>query len=118
MEHAEIWRWLPVAMIVVAVGTAAAIWRLGKEIRRTSRRGEMFAGLTWTCHVCGDERPDLSIAVFKRDVSTDHGLPIGSMFTNVRHCSDRPKCRAGAEGVQWFAKTKVIDDGADPDEAA
>lgn len=78
-------RWLWPVMGLTAVSVAAACWFLYKEVRKTLRRTGMPAEITWTCHVCGEERPDDRIVVFKRDVSTDHDLPIGSMFTNVRH---------------------------------
>ena len=104
MNDPTIWRWLPVAMIVVAVGTAAGIWKLAKEIRRTWRRGDMtttLTGLTWVCHVCEEERPDHMIAVFKVDVSEHFKLPPGMAFNNVRHCVDRPDCISGAEKIRW-----------------
>lgn len=56
-----------------------------------------WAGLTWTCHICNEERPDAKISVFK------HKHP-GSLdgntieFTeNVRYCNDRDRCLEGAK---------------------
>jgi hypothetical protein len=48
--------------------------------------------LTWTCHVCGDERPDGQISV------------VSEMFTiggaegqvNLRYCNDRAGCASRA----------------------
>jgi len=51
----------------------------------------------WTCHVCGKERPDAEIAVAKRDVGAEYGLPEGIMTLNVRHCADDPDCAEKAK---------------------
>jgi hypothetical protein len=57
-------------------------------------------GDTWTCHVCGRERPDELINVRSFDI----GMPGGSTVTvNVRYCTDTPdgevptSCYEGAE---------------------
>ena len=59
---------------------------------------------TWTCHVCGDERPNAQISVYTRDISASMGLPEGSAQFNVRYCNDRPECIAGAPSVALNAK--------------
>ncbi len=48
--------------------------------------------LTWTCHVCGDVRPDDRIDVYRLDISKQFGLAKGSATCNVRFCNDRPCC--------------------------
>lgn len=48
--------------------------------------------ITWTCHVCGKERPDQLISVFKRDISHTFGLPTGTVQENVRYCNDSQSC--------------------------
>lgn len=53
---------------------------------------KMWGDLTWTCHICGDERPDRFIGVHTRDVSTDFNLPPGTVQENVRYCIDRDNC--------------------------
>lgn len=46
----------------------------------------------WTCHVCGDERPDAQISVLRVDVPY-----FGALLTvNVRYCNDRLACLRGA----------------------
>ena len=53
----------------------------------------MFEELTWTCHVCKEERPDNKISVLKKP------LEIGG-FTgseNIRYCNDRQACIDGAK---------------------
>lgn len=47
---------------------------------------------TWSCHCCGEERPDDAISVRKIDVSHHYGLKPGSAQHNVRHCNDRQRC--------------------------
>lgn len=63
--------------------------------------GELWTGcemiITWTCHICGQERPDEQISVHKRDVSKEYGLPAGTMKENVRYCNDNPDCTRKAE---------------------
>lgn len=49
--------------------------------------------LTWTCHVCGKERPDARISVVKTDMSDQYGLPLGTVEQNVRYCNDNALCR-------------------------
>ena len=44
--------------------------------------------LTWTCHACGEERPDNMIVVAKILVK----LRIGQTQMNLRYCFDRPAC--------------------------
>ena len=51
--------------------------------------------ITWTCHVCGDERPDDRISVFSV-IEFVGGVEIRQ---NVRYCNDRSECRAGCPGV-------------------
>lgn len=54
--------------------------------------------LTWRCHVCGDERPDHLIGV-----RTHHRVFNGvELAENVRHCTDRPDCVAGAETKRFL----------------
>lgn len=48
--------------------------------------------LTWTCHICKDERPDRKISVHKRDISAQMCLPAGTWTENVRYCNDRESC--------------------------
>lgn len=57
--------------------------------------------LTWTCHVCGDLRPDEKISVYTRDISEKHGLSSGTMKQNVRYCNDRKECIEGAKHVAF-----------------
>lgn len=57
-----------------------------------------FENMTWTCHVCKDERPDRFISVFKRD-TIRNGVPVGE---NIRFCNDRPACIEGAQTYSHF----------------
>jgi len=51
--------------------------------------------LTWTCHVCGELRPDSAISTIVR------GYLVGpraiEIKTSMRYCNDRPACRELAE---------------------
>jgi hypothetical protein len=58
----------------------------------------------WTCHICGEERPDSSISVHQRR-ETDPRFP-GAKTQTVRYCNDQPLCTFGAT-VLRFAGFKV-----------
>jgi hypothetical protein len=69
-------------------------------------------GVTWTCHVCGDARPDRMIRVFKQEYGEDAGA---KLTICVRYCADRPDCgEAAAQGIadRW-ARRFQHDTGAD-----
>lgn len=50
-----------------------------------------FEKLTWSCHVCNDERPDERISVRKKPVVIK-GRTIEGVTQNIRYCNDRPAC--------------------------
>lgn len=54
--------------------------------------------LEWTCHVCGDERPDDKISVYSQTTTTN-GIEVKQ---NVRYCNDRQSCIEGASKVDWL----------------
>ena len=56
---------------------------------------------SWTCHVCGDERPDRFISVQKNERELAPGIPVTE---NVRYCNDRPACRDGAPSVTFLSR--------------
>lgn len=60
--------------------------------------------LSWTCHICGRERPDADIAVHQTDMSGLRGFPPGTVLHNVRYCVDSPECAAKAESYSHFDK--------------
>ena len=48
--------------------------------------------VTWTCHICGRERPDHLIEV-KTHRRRMNGVPLTE---NVRYCADSEECYQGA----------------------
>ena len=52
--------------------------------------------LTWTCHVCGDERPDDKISVFTKPLVFPGGVVAKQ---NIRYCNDRQGCIDGAPEI-------------------
>jgi hypothetical protein len=54
--------------------------------------------LTWTCHVCGRERPDDKISVHSTTTNV-MGVPVTQ---NVRYCNDNPDCIEGSTKVDWL----------------
>ena len=64
-------------------------------------------GITWTCEVCGGEKPDREITVTKYDFSHYYDLPADTMQRNVRHCFE-PACIAAAKDESmWAPKGKA-----------
>lgn len=66
--------------------------------------------LTWTCHVCGDERPDQLISVRTRDISDRFHLPPGTAQENVRYCNDRAACVDGSKDVSFTSGSTSSED--------
>lgn len=64
----------------------------------------MFPFTTWTCHVCGDRRPDAKISVHKKQKELAPGIPVD---TNIRYCNDRATCIQGAPHVDLLGQTKA-----------
>lgn len=64
--------------------------RLARQRREVGPNG-------WTCHVCGDYRPDARISVHS-SVTMIGPVPLQQ---NVRYCNDRPDCVAGAAEVSF-----------------
>ena len=59
----------------------------------------MFGELSWTCHICGKERPDKNISVYQSPLIVN-GVEIGEQ--NVRYCNDNPECIKGAKDIDFF----------------
>lgn len=61
-----------------------------------------FDDMKWTCHVCGDERPDAKTSVAKHQV--------GIVGVNVRYCNDRAECmdKARAGDVALVQRMREI----------
>lgn len=63
--------------------------------------------ITWTCLVCGDDRPDRLISVHTTEIAYPiPGRPDYSITQNVRFCNDRPACVAGAPAVTFFPESR------------
>ena len=56
-------------------------------------------GLTWTCHVCGQERPDEKISVYSKPLFIN-GVRCGE--ENIRYCNDNPECMMKAPVTSHF----------------
>ena len=59
--------------------------------------------ITWTCHICKEERPDDKISVFTKPIIRD-GAVLGA--ENIRYCNDKPKCIEGAKKFSFFGEKK------------
>ena len=63
--------------------------------------------VTWTCHLCGEERLDAQISVHTRDISAEMHLPPGHAQENVRFCNDRPACVEAAKTKRFLSVSPV-----------
>lgn len=54
--------------------------------------------LTYTCHICKIERPDVFISVLTKQIE---GMPKGTE-QNIRYCNDNPGCIEGAKTFSFF----------------
>ena len=62
--------------------------------------------IEWTCHVCGKQRPDSRISVFKH-VRDFRGI---EMIENIRYCNDNPECVEGAKTTHHFPLEEKMDE--------
>lgn len=60
--------------------------------------------LFWTCHVCGDLRPDAAISV----LTTRRRLHGVEFEENVRYCNDRPACAEGAKAKRFMPAAEDV----------
>jgi hypothetical protein len=56
-------------------------------------------GTEWSCHFCGDTRPDAKISVATVERKTNTGIEIAH---NRRYCIDRKACRKAAS--EWMLR--------------
>lgn len=59
--------------------------------------------LTWTCHICGEERPDEYISVKSKSLN----IPGVDAEQNIRYCNDNPECAEGAETFSFVQGDKT-----------
>jgi hypothetical protein len=64
-------------------------------------------GLTWTCHICGQERPDAMIGVEKhKTLMPGTNLRVEE---SVRYCRDKAECMNAAPNFSFIKpKTPVV----------
>jgi hypothetical protein len=61
---------------------------------------------TWTCHVCGKERPDEKIAVYSRvRPIADSGATFSE---NIRYCIDDASCVEGAKQTSFLDEEGML----------
>lgn len=61
-----------------------------------------FDALTWTCHICKENRPDAKISVLKKTVEKLSSQVGGIVTENIRYCNDRSECIEGAKTYTHF----------------
>ncbi len=66
---------------------------------------------TWTCHICGEERPDAKISVLTRIKMFG---PV-EFQENVRYCNDRNECIFGASTKTFTPNLDESPDGESND---
>ncbi len=68
-------------------------------MEKMDKMGVLQANLTWTCHICGKERPDAKISVLSKPLIIS-GRICGEQ--NIRYCNDNPGCREKAKTKKWI----------------
>ncbi len=61
----------------------------------------MFGEISWTCHICKEERPDKNISVYQSPLIVN-GVEIGKQ--NVRYCNDNIDCTEKAKTFSFMEK--------------
>ena len=56
---------------------------------------------TWTCHICGEERPDEKISALAKPLIIN-GQVVPGGEQNIRYCNDRPACIEGAKEFSFY----------------
>lgn len=64
--------------------------------------------VTWSCLVCGQERPDEAIGVTHQPVPGAEHLFPHSVRYNVRHCIDQPACVLVASRRDWMRLREAL----------
>lgn len=59
--------------------------------------------LTWTCHICGKERPDDKISVLSKPLLLN-GRVCGQQ--NIRYCNDNPECFKKAQTFSFIEEKR------------
>lgn len=72
--------------------------QLRKPEKRLARQRRAVGPNGWTCHVCGDYRPDAKISVHSSQQRLAGGVEV---TTNARYCNDRQKCREGVATLDF-----------------
>lgn len=60
--------------------------------------------LTWTCHICGERRPDerISVESHKRVIPGTNQ----KVQENVRYCNDKAECASAAPKFTFMASAR------------
>ena len=69
----------------------------------------LLTGLSWTCHICKENRPDARISVLTKPVEKYKDTEM-KIVENIRYCNDRPDCAAEAVTYSHY-KFGEDDDG-------
>ena len=64
----------------------------------------MSFGITWTCHIYKQERPDDKISVVKRPLILN-GKVFEHASQNIRYCNDNKDCYEEAKNYSHLGET-------------
>lgn len=64
----------------------------------------MTPELTWTCHICKEERPDSFISVRKNRLTMESDVTVQE---NIRYCNDRASCITGSKTAHHLTTFKT-----------
>lgn len=63
--------------------------------------------MTWSCHICEDERPDRFISVRKNKLLMETGIEIQE---NLRYCNDRASCINAVKTAHLISNFKTCEE--------
>lgn len=63
---------------------------------------DYFETMTWTCHICKEERPDSKISVHTKPLRGTNGVLSRTISENVRYCNDKPSCAREAKTFSFL----------------
>lgn len=73
-------------------------------------KADFWKALTWTCHICNENRPDSKISVLTKTVEALSSSAGGTVTENIRYCNDRPECFEAAKTFSHFHLEKEDND--------
>lgn len=96
-----------VVLLILVLVIMAILDFLQRILTRSKEEKARKPTWNWTCHICGEERPNNNISVLIKPYDLDHKFVAQQ---HIRYCNDRPECIKGAQTFS-FLKEEAENDG-------